>query len=107
MRYIKVVMDTFYVGTREEEYLVAEDDVTDDEIDQWVEGMAEDHADMYRYLATQGIYEEDYAEEEDYEEALAQAEEDFNQDIYYGWEEISEENAREMESWVEWQKIEV
>lgn len=107
MRYIKVVMDTYYAGTREEEYLIAEDDVTDDEIDQWVEDMAEVHADMYRYLATHDIYEEDYAEEEDYEEALAQAEEDYNQDIYHSWEEISEEDVREMESWVEWQKIEV
>lgn len=107
MKYIKVVMDTAYAGTREEEYLVVEDDVTDDEIDQWVEGMAEDHADMYRYLATDDIYEEDYAEEEDYEEAITQAEEDYNQDIYHSWEEISEEDAKEMESWIEWEKIEV
>lgn len=107
MRYIKVVMDTAYAGTREEEYLVAEDDVTDDEIDQWVESMAEDHADMYRYLATDDIYEEDYAEEEDYEEAIAQAEEDYNQDIYYNWEGISEEDMEEIKAWVELKKIEV
>ena len=104
MRYIKVVMETCYTGIKEE-YIVAKDNITDDDINKLVKGMVDDLADTYAYLATDYIYIEDYASEEEYEEAIAQAEEEvYNQNIYYYWEEISKEDIENVKTWTEVRK---
>lgn len=114
MKYYKIILDTAYCGTREEEYMyIADADLAQlDDVEEYVydyaEEMASQYADEYAHLASEDIYEDDFETEDDFQEALNQALEDYYSGIYYGYVELSEEevdNLKEVE--IEWQKIEV
>lgn len=97
-RFVKIVLDTGYVGTREEIY--AKTDMTDNQLNSYVNDMAIEHAEQYNYMVYGGIDidVETYAEDcgisvEDAEAEMDEFYEGACADSY--WEEITEEEAEE------------
>lgn len=95
MRYIKFSGDAGYCGTNLEQYEAFEDSITDEELDEYADDLAHDLGDDYEYIAMQGIDEDDFDSEEDYEYALEEAQENYRADVYCIWTEVSEEEYLE------------
>lgn len=95
MRYIKFFGSACFCGTDEEVYDLFLDETTDEELDDIAEQKRRELGESYEYLATQGYDEEDYDSEEDFEEALDQAIEWYWEDVYVGWEEVTEEEYKD------------
>ncbi len=114
MKYYKVILDTDYCGTREEEYMYITDadlaqlDDVEEYVSDYVAEMASQYADEYVYLAGGGMCEDDFETEDDFQEAFDQAFGDYYAGIYHGYIELSEEEVDNLkEVGIEWQKIEV
>ena len=95
MRYIKFYGSAGFCGTDEEVYDLFLDETTDEELDDVAEEKYRELGESYEYLATQEYDEEDYETVEDFEEALDQAIEWYWEDVYVGWEEVTEEEYRD------------
>lgn len=96
-RFVKIVLDTEYVGTREEIY--AKTDMTDNQLNSYVNDMAIEHAEQYDWMVYGfGEDAESYAESCDISFADAEAMMD---EFYEGacgssyWDEATEEEAAE------------
>ena len=91
MRYIRMVCDTQFCGTRMEEYIKTE--MTDKELDQLGVELAHENAESYDYMVFGwGEDAESYAESEGI--SIEEAEgvmEDYYANASYYWEEITEE----------------
>ena len=114
MKYYKVILDTDYCGTREEEYMYITDedlarlDDVEEYVSYWAEEVAAEYADEYIHLAGGDMCEDDFETEDDFQEALDQALEDYYSGIYHDYIELSEEEVDNLkEAGIEWQKIEV
>ena len=112
MKYYKVILDTDYCGTREEEYMyiagvdLAQLDDVDEYVSDYVDEMAAQYADEYIHLAGGDMCEDDFETEDDFQEALNQALEDYYSGIYHDYIELSEEEVDNLkEVGIEWQKI--
>ena len=97
MRYIKFVLDTEYVGTKNEIYMKT--DMNDRELDATLSELAYENAEDYDYMVFGwGEDIESYAEDNDI--SLEEAEEELEQ-FYIDaqgasyWEEVSEEEYKE------------
>lgn len=95
MRYIKFRGNAGYCGTDLEQYEAFEDSMTNEALDEYASDLAHEHGDGYEYLATQGIDEDDFDSEEDYECALEEAQDNYWADVYCTWEEVSKEEYEE------------
>lgn len=95
MRYIKFSGNAGYCGTDLEQYEAFEDSTTNEALDEYAGDLAHEHGDGYEYLATQGIDEDDFDSEEDYEYALEEAQDNYWADVYCTWTEVSEEEYLE------------
>lgn len=94
MRYIKITGGTCFCGRDFEEYL--ETNMTDEELDRYCAEAAYENASMYENIELDyGIYQEDYATEEDYETAIDEATEEYYDEAYADWEEITKEEYEE------------
>lgn len=97
MRYIKIVLDTAYCGTKEERYI--ETNMTDKELNDIVADEAFNHAENYAYMVYGfGETAEEYAEGcgISIEEAIEELElyyEDSAANSY--WEEVTKEEYEE------------
>ena len=91
MRYIKFSMSVGYAGTNDYEYRVVEDTCTDEELFEIAEGIGNDHAESYEFLATNDLDRSDYDTQEEYDEDYSCAIEDYWANISCFWEEVSEE----------------
>lgn len=98
-RFIKIVLDTDYCGTREEIYIKT--NMTDEQLDSYVNDMAIEHAEEYEYMVYGFDTDiETYAEDCGISIEDAEAEMD---EFYEGacansyWEEVTEEEAVENE----------
>ena len=98
MRYIKFSGDAGYCGTTFEHYeKFEESEVLDtDYLDSYLEDLIHDNGELYEYLATGHMDEDDYDSLDDFEEALEQATEDFWGSCSGTWEEVSKEEYEEM-----------
>ena len=97
-RYIKIFGNSQYCETSFEECL--ETDMTDEQLDECAYQMAIENADGYEYLVWGDTSIEDIAEEEgcSLEEAEAiydEGIESYYEDVYFAWEEISEEEYKD------------
>ena len=81
MRYIRFEFGTDYCGTDNTEYQALADSVSDNEINEIANDLANENAEQYTYLATG--WDDDWESEED--------EASYYEGIWYEWEEISEE----------------
>lgn len=96
MRYIKFWGGTPFCGTDYEEYEVFEDSITDDELDNISADKSTDNAASYEDLERDySIDRDDYETEEAYEDALAEASEEYYAESSGGWEEVTEEEYNE------------
>lgn len=94
MRYIKIKGGTCFCGCDFEEYL--ETNITDEELDRYCVNAAHENASMYENIERDyGIYQEDYTTEEDYETAINEATEEYYDEAYADWEEITKEEYGE------------
>ena len=95
MRYIRMVVDTMYTGTREENYMKT--DMTDKQLNDYGSEWARENAEAYDYLVYGwGEDAESYAEANGITVEEAEAEmEDYYAEASYYWEEISEEEYLE------------
>lgn len=91
MKYIKMVVDTDFCGTRDERYFKTE--MSDKELDNLGSELAQENAESYDYMVFGwGEDAESYAESEgiSIEEAEGMMEDYYANASYY-WEEITEE----------------
>lgn len=95
MRYIRFFGDTQFCGTTFEIYDLFLDEMTDEELNDLADEKRQELGESYEYLATQGYDEEDYDSREEFEEAWNQAVEWYWEDVYVGWEEVTEEEYYE------------
>lgn len=96
-RFVKIILDTGYCGTREEFY--AKTNMTNEQLDSYVNDMAIEHAEKYEYMVYGFDTDvETYAEDCGISLEDAEAEMD---EFYEGacanscWEEITEEEDAE------------
>lgn len=80
MRYIKITGGNGYCGCDFETYEKFDDETTDKAIDDWACDLARDNAESY-----EGVF--DFEDDEEVEE--------YYENIYWDWEEISEEEYNE------------
>mgnify|MGYP006327739469 CR=1 FL=1 len=101
MRYIKMVCDTEFCGTREEWYIKT--NMTDEELEELGRELAYENAASYDYMVFGwGEDAESYAESEGI--SIEEAEgvmEDYYANASYYWEEITEEEKLQLEA--EWE----
>ena len=91
-RYIRFFAECGYAGCDEEWYGKYDDGVTNSELDKKAEELGENHCAHYEYMHTQDINEDDYETLDDFEIALADAIDDYwDNMVHWGWEIISEE----------------
>ena len=97
MRYIKMVLDTDYCGTKNEKYLATE--ASDKELDEMLSEEAYENAEQYEYFVFGwGEDAESYAEECDIsiEEAEEELEDFYSNSVANSyWEEITKEEYEE------------
>ena len=98
MRYIKFICDTPFCGADLEMYVAFEDDYTDENLDQYAADLAYENGESYEDIeGDYFIYREDYDTEEDYEEAIFEAESEYYSECSGDWEEVSYEEFLENE----------
>lgn len=95
MRYIKFESDCNYCGCDIEDYAAYPDTITDKELDEICEDFINETQARYEYLATDDISEDDYETEEEYQQAIEDAEYEFWSDVGGCWTEISKEEYEE------------
>lgn len=96
MKYIKFTYGTGLCGTDDECYLSFADNYTTKDLDAYASDLAFDNASSHIDIERDyGIYQEEYDTEEEYEEAYAQAEASWDEEVWYEWEEVTEEEWRE------------
>jgi len=93
-KYIKVILSAGFCGTETEEYYAISEDLTTSLIDEVVGEIAHDWGESYSNLIEE-VYPEDYDSKEEYEEALAQAEEDFYANCSGDWYYVTKEEWKE------------
>lgn len=87
MRYVKFWGDNGYAGCDWEEFQQVDADTTDEELDTMAGDLAYDYAESYEHVAEGYDMDEGWESEED--------EDEYYQNIDYGWKYISEEEYRE------------
>lgn len=96
MRYIQFYGGTPFCGTDYEEYEAYEDTVTDNELDEEADERARMNAESYEDIENDyAIYPDDYDSEEEYENACAEAYDEYYSESGGGWREVSEEEYKE------------
>ena len=97
MRYIKIILDTGYCGTRDEKYIHT--DMTNGQLNEYVSDEAAANAEQYDYMVF-GWGEDAYSYAQDNDISIEEAEQEM-EDFYASaqensyWEEISEEEYKE------------
>lgn len=97
VRYIKFSGgSTAFDGMDFEEYRAIGLSVTDEQLSQMAVNYAEDNAAQYLHIEVDYcIYRENYDNEEDYRNELEEAEEDYYENIWSDWIEVSKEEYLE------------
>lgn len=81
-RYVKITGGNGYCGCDFEDYVKFDNDTTDEVINEWAADLARDNAESYEGLFD---FEEDNDEETEF----------YYENIYWDWEEVSEEEYNE------------
>lgn len=96
MRYIRFTCGTDFLGMDDELYASFTNNYNSKDFEEYARDLAFDNAsswiDIERYYS---IDPEDYKTEEEYDEAYVEAEEQWNEGIWWEWEEITEAEWRE------------
>ena len=96
MKYYRFFGNAGYSGTDYEEYFVFNDDtISTEQLEDIADGERQQLGEGYEYLATSGMYEDDYDTLEDFEEAIAQEEEWFWENVWVSFEEVTREEFLE------------
>lgn len=96
MRYIKFYGGTPFCGTDYEEYEAFEDNTTNEELDSESAERSYANANMYEDLETDySVYREDFDTKEAYDEAIAEASDEYYAECSGDWEEVSYEEFLE------------
>lgn len=93
MKYYRFTGDCGYCGTDYEEILSYDYDVTKEELDQTLQEIAYEQAEMYSYLATgwEGEFEEEEEEEMYYDDVRSRfSYEEVTEEEYLQWREENE-----------------
>ncbi len=98
-RYIKITGGTGFCGCDFEEYLVFDDSICNEAIDEVAWDIANGNAESYEDIERDYCIDEDeYDDYDDYETAVNEAREMYYADVECSWKEITkeeyEENAR-------------
>jgi hypothetical protein len=95
MQYIKFQGGNNYCGCDYTKYIAFPIKKTVDELSEISEEFANENAEGYEYIATQGLDKDDFETTEDYEEAYTEVIEGYYEDITSSWEEVTEEEWAE------------
>ena len=95
MKYIKITSDCGYCGCTTEDYVAFDNSTSEDNINEYAADLANENMSGYVHLATSSIYEDDYATETSYQEALECAAEGFWDNVGYDLVEVTEEEWKE------------
>ena len=90
MFYFKFTAETPYCGTEATDYRIFKERPTDAELDEMAEEFGCWNAESYEYLVTDWLEDED-----EFDEEMEEAVENYYADCYSGWEEITEEEYKE------------
>lgn len=97
MKYIRFYATTGFCGGDTEEYWAFKKEINEKEMDKYADELVHTNGDSYFDLERFGYApdRDEYDSEEEYEEALAEAEEWYWEDCSGGWEYISKEEWEE------------
>ena len=90
MFYFRFTADTPYCGTENTDYRIFKERPTDAELDEMAAEFGQLNAESYEYLVTDWLEGED-----EFDEEMEEAIENYYADCYSGWEEITEEEYKE------------
>jgi enolase len=99
MEYIHFFLKTPILGTDEDKYICFKEEVTEEELDNYLEELVADRTENWIGSYLDGIEEDDYDTSEDFEEALAQETEWFRDYNYGTWERVTKEVWEENEGY--------
>ncbi len=97
MKYIRFYATTGFCGGDAEEYWAFKKEINEKEMDEYTDELIHTNGDSYFDLERFGYApdRDEYDSEEEYEEALAEAEEWYWEDCSGGWEYVSKEEWEE------------
>jgi hypothetical protein len=91
MKYIKIIVETPFVGTGDEFYYEFSDDTPTGAIDDLAQDLCISNSESYIYLVAQDVAPEDFDDDAEYEEYLDEAKSEFCNECSYEWGYISKE----------------
>jgi hypothetical protein len=91
MEYVHFFLTTPICGTDEDKYICFDKEMTDDELNIYLDELVEEPIETWIGSVLDDIEEDDYETSEDFEEALAQEVEYFKEDSYGTWERVTKE----------------
>jgi enolase len=99
MEYVHFFLTTPICGTDENKYICFDKEMTDEELDAYLNELVEEHTETWIGSVLDEIDDDDYETSAEFEEALAQETEFFREDSYGTWERVTKEVWEENEGY--------